>query len=234
MTEYTGLDLEMTINGHYHEAMWLIDAVLRHIFKGIYEDHRHEIQTLKHHFPHDDLVWHEQTTVITFSEGVKILDESGWQNDDGSQQSEYSDLPSKGEERLGKLVKEKFHTDYYILDKFPTSARPFYTMLDPKNSKLTNSFDFMVKGKKILSGGQRIHEANLLLKRLEESDIDPSSMREYIEGFQWVVPPHAGAGIGLERLLSLSLELGNIRHATLFPRDPKSFPGASGLRNLRR
>jgi ergosteryl-3beta-O-L-aspartate synthase len=224
MTEYTGLDLEMVINWHYHEAMWLIDAALKHIFKGIYENYRREVQTLTHHFPHEDLIWHEQTTVITFAEGVKMLNESGWRNSDGSEQSEHEDLPTKGEKRLGELVKETFHTDYYILDKFPTSARPFYTMLDPNDSKVTNSFDFMVRGQEILSGGQRIHEAELLIQRMEEFEVDPSSMSEYVEGFQWAAPPHAGAGIGLERLVSLILELGNIRYATLFPRDPKSFP----------
>ena len=54
--------------------------------------------------------------------------------------------------------------------------------------------------------------------------MDPLSLKEYIDGFRWVAPPHAGAGIGLERLVSLILDLGNIRYATLFPRDPKSFP----------
>lgn len=105
-------------------------------------------------------------------------------------------------------------------------------MLDPKNPKISNSFDFMVRGQEILSGGQRVHDAELLLKRLDQLDIDPSTLREYIEGFHWVAPPHAGAGIGLERLVSLILELGNIRYATLFPRDPKSFPSDQSAASL--
>ena len=129
-------------------------------------------------------------------------------------------------------MKEKYHTDYYILDKFPSSARPFYTMLDPEDSNITNSFDFMIRGQEILSGGQRIHEVDQLLKRVDEEGTDPKTLREYIEGFKWVAPPHAGAGIGLERLLTLILDLGNIRFATLFPRDPKSFP-AETTTNLR-
>ncbi len=46
----------------------------------------------------------------------------------------------------------------------------------------------------------------------------------YMEGFRLGAPPHAGAGIGLERLVMLILTLGNIRLASLFPRDPKSLP----------
>ncbi|KIW12971.1 aspartate-tRNA(Asn) ligase [Exophiala spinifera] len=224
LTEYTGLDLEMAIDRHYHEAMWLIDTTLKEIFKKVYERNRKDIDTLKHHFPHHDLVWLEETPRITFAEGAKMLNDSGWINDDESQQSEFKDLSTRAERRLGELVKENYRTDYYILDKFPASARPFYTMHDAKNDQVTNSFDFMVRGQEILSGGQRIHDYTLLKERMEAQGMDTNDLKEYLEAFEWVTPPHAGAGIGLERLVSLILDLGNLRYASLFPRDPKSFP----------
>ncbi|KAL2416083.1 Aspartate-tRNA ligase, cytoplasmic [Exophiala dermatitidis] len=224
MTEYTGLDLEMAINRHYHETMWLIDACLKDIFKTIYARHRADVDATKHHFPHEDLIWLEQTPRLTFSEAVQLLNESGWTNEDGSQQSELEDLPTRAERRVGELVKEKYQTDYYIIDKFPSSARPFYTMPDPKDDRFTNSFDFFVRGQEILSGGQRIHDYNFLKERMEASGMNPATLKEYMEAFEWVAPPHAGAGIGLERLVSLLLDLGNLRYASLFPRDPKSFP----------
>jgi hypothetical protein len=232
MTEYTGLDLEMAITRHYHEAMWLIDATIKEIFKTLYHRNRNDIDTLKHHFPHEDLVWLDETPRLTFAEGVHLLNDSGWKGDDGNLQSEDEDLPTRAERRLGELVKEKYHTDYYILDKFPTSARPFYTMLDPKNDRITNSFDFEVRGQEILSGGQRVHDLALLKERMEAQGIKPDDLKEYMQAFEWVAPPHAGAGIGLERLVTLILDLGNLRFASLFPRDPKSFP-ASKKPNLR-
>ena len=134
---------------------------------------------------------------------------------------------------MGELVKEKYHTDYYILDKFPTSARPFYTMLDPNDDRVANSFDFMVRGQEILSGGQRVHDYALLKERMEAQDMKPDDLKEYVQAFEWVAPPHAGAGIGLEPLVSLILDLGNLRYAMLFPRDPKSLPASkqSSLRH---
>lgn len=224
LTEYTGLDIEMVIDKHYHEAMYTIDAVLKHIFKRVYEKNRAEVETLKHHFPQEDLVWPEKTVRITFAEGAKLLNDSGWKNDDGSQQSEYEDLSTRAEKELGRLVKEKYNTDYYILDKFPASARPFYTMPDAENPKITNSYDFMIRGQEILSGGQRIHDYAMLKKNIEDCGMDPETLREYMDGFAYVCPPHAGAGIGLERLVSTLLELGNLRYASLFHRDPRSFP----------
>ena len=224
LTEYTGLDLEMAIEEHYDEALHLVDATLKNIFQGIYDRFSRELKVIKRHFPHDDLVWLKETPRIPFAEGVRILRNSGWTDDDGNPPSEQEDLHTRDEIRLGELVKEKYKTDYYILDKFPTSARPFYTMPDPHDDKVTNSFDIFWRGQEILTGGQRIHDSKVLKGKMLAQKFDPESMDEYMEGFRLGAPPHGGTGIGLERLVMLILTLGNIRLASLFPRDPKSLP----------
>ena len=223
LTEFVGLDLEMTIQEDYHEAMDLIDEMLKGMFKEIYERYRTELELIKRRFPHEDLVWLDKTPVIPFTEGIQLLLDSGW-TDDGKPPSPHKDLSTRAEIQLGKLVKEKYHTDYYILDKFPTSARPFYTRLDPNNNQITNSFDIFLRGQEIVSGSQRIHEPHLLQKRMQDLGISTTGMEDYLETFEYGVPPHAGCGIGLERLVMLLLNLGNIRFASLFPRDPKSLP----------
>ena len=54
-------------------------------------------------------------------------------------------------------------------------------------------------------------------------------MADYVNGFRWGCPPHGGGGIGLERVVMLVLTLGDVRWASLFPRDPKSFPHEEDL-----
>ncbi|KAI9931512.1 hypothetical protein ASPWEDRAFT_49696 [Aspergillus wentii DTO 134E9] len=233
LTEYTGLDLEMAIEEHYHEMLDVLDAAIKSILKGVYGRHRREVEIVKQQFPSEDLVWLDETPIIRFADGIKILNESGWLNEDGNPLPEDDDLSTRDEIRLGELIKEKYHTDYYILDKFPTSARPFYTMPDPEDSRFTNSFDIFVRGQEIVSGGQRIHDPHLLEENMRRVGINPDSMEEYMEGFRWGAPPHAGAGIGLERLLMLILKLGNIRLASMFHRDPKSFPAKPPTVQLR-
>ncbi|KAG7085880.1 hypothetical protein E1B28_003413 [Marasmius oreades] len=225
MTEFTGLDLEMTLEQHYHEAMRVIDATLKNIFKMVYEQCRKEIQIVKQAYPHDDLVWKDETVILPFSEGIKMLKESGWEDEDGQPPNEFEDLGTRDEIQLGKLVKEKYGTDYYILDKFPAEPRPFYTMPDPQDDRTTNSFDIFLRGQEILSGGQRIHDARMLEERMANLGIVVAgALKEYVQGFRWGCPPHAGGGIGLERLVMLLLNLPDIRHASLFHRDPKSLP----------
>lgn len=81
-----------------------------------------------------------------------------------------------------------------------------------------------MRGQEILSGGQRVHDANLLRQRMRAHDppVDPDSagLKDYVNAFRYGAPPHAGAGIGLERIVMLWLGLPNVRLASLFPRDP--------------
>ena len=233
LTEYTGLDIEMAIDEHYHEVLRTLDRTFKAIFTGIYERFRPEIEVVKRHFPHEDLVWLDETPIIPFAEGIRMLNESGWRDDDGNPLDENEDMGTRDEVQLGRVIKEKLGTDYYVLDKFPVNARPFYAMPDPNNPKLTNSFDIFLRGQEILSGGQRIHDASMLLEKMERLKVDPMSMEDYIQAFQWGAPPHGGGGIGLERILMLLLNLGNIRHASLFPRDPKSLPEKPVIKQLR-
>jgi len=171
-----------------------------------------------------------------------MLIDSGYKEDDGSDPSPLKDLSTKAEQTLGRLVREKYQTDYYILgklqandyvttysnliptDKFPASARPFYTMPDPENPQLSNSYDIFIRGEEVLSGSQRIHDAVFLEKKMREAKIDPETMVDYLNGFKWGCPPHGGGGVGLERVVMLMLKLGDVRWASLIPRDPRSFP----------
>lgn len=233
LTEYTGLDLEMAIETHYHECLDVVDDTLKTIFEGVYKRYRKEVDIIKLQFPHEDLIWLPETPRIPFKDAVQILTDSGWLNEGGEPVSPLEDLATRDEIRLGELIKEKYKTDYYILDKFPRSARPFYTMPDPQDSRYTNAFDIFVRGQEIISGGQRIHESKFLEENMKATGIDPESMAEYMEGFRWGAPPHAGCGVGLERIVMLILKLGNIRLASLFHRDPKSFPPKPVVEKLR-
>ncbi|CAF1063959.1 unnamed protein product [Adineta steineri] len=130
------------------------------------------------------------------------------------------DVLTVEEERiLGRIVKAKYHTDFYILDKYPLAVRPFNTMPDPNNPKYSNSYDMFMRCEEVLSGAQHIHDSQLLLERVQHHNINVEQIKSYIDAFRYGCPPHAGGSIGLERVLMLYLGLGNVRKTSIFPRD---------------
>lgn len=220
MTEFMGLDLEMAITEHYHECMEVLDSTFKAIFKGIETKYAKELEVIRKQFP-SEFKYLEKTPVFTFKEAAKMLKDGGATDAEGNPIGEIDDMSTEQEKLLGKIVKKKYGTDYYIVDKFYATARPFYTMPDPSDPEVTNSYDFFIRGEEVLSGAQRIHDPAFLTEKIKATGADPASMQNYIDAFKLAAPPHAGGGIGLERILLFYLGLGNIRRASLFPRDPK-------------
>ena len=77
-----------------------------------------QIETVKSRHPHEDLLFLDETLCLAYAEGVQLLTDSGWIEEDGSQPDPDKDLSTKGEQALGRLIREKYHTDYYILGSF--------------------------------------------------------------------------------------------------------------------
>jgi len=214
LTEYTGLDLEMAIQKDYHEVMNVIDSVLKSIFSAI-SSMKAQLSRVREEWPSEDFLFLDKTPVIPFSEAIQIL------RDDGRDVEE-EDLSTPDEIRLGELMRDKYKADYYIIDKFPLSARPFYTVSE--DGITTNSFDVFVRGQEICTGGQRINNPKELRESMRKNGIDERTMKEYLTAFDWGVPPHAGGGLGLERIVTFYLDLPDVRLASLFHRDPQSLP----------
>lgn len=89
----------------------------------------------------------------------------------GIEMDDEEDLSTPNEKLLGRLIKAKYDTDFYMLDKFPLAIRPFYTMPDPNNPKYSNSYDMFMRGEEILSGAQRIHDPEFLVQRAKLHEI---------------------------------------------------------------
>ena len=80
MTEFIGLDLEMAIEEHYHEVMELLDTLFKHIFTGLRENYKKEIDAVRKQFPADEFKWREGpegTLKLSFKEAVDLLVEDG-------------------------------------------------------------------------------------------------------------------------------------------------------------
>ncbi|EDR24016.1 aspartyl-tRNA synthetase, cytoplasmic, putative [Entamoeba dispar SAW760] len=213
LTEFEGLDIEMEIVENYHECIDVMEKLFTFIFDEIPKRFPDELKVIRKQYPFEDLVYRPFLR-LTYKEAIEMLRAAGETIGD------YDDFSTPQEVKLGELIKAKYNTDFYILDKFPAAIRPFYTMPDIDDPNYSNSYDVFVRGQEITSGAQRIHDPEFLMKRCIEKGVDPATLKDYIESFRFGSWPHAGCGIGLERITMLYLGIPNIRKVTLFPRDP--------------
>lgn len=215
MCEFTGLDGEMEIKQHYYEVLDVIGNLFNHMFKGLATKYAKELAAVNAQYEFEPFKFLDEPLKLTFEEGVKLLKENGIEQD------LHDDLNTSNEKALGRLVREKYNTDFYILHRYPEEARPFYTMLCKDDPRFTCSYDVFMRGEEIISGAQRIHDPELLSKRAVIKGLDPKTIQDYIDSFSLGAYPHGGWGVGLERVVMLYLDIGNIRRASAFPRDPK-------------
>ena len=156
LCEFHGLDLEMAINEHYFEVLDVFSALFIYIFDGLNARFRPEIEAVRAQHPFEDLQYTRPSLRITYAEGVAMLRASGVAIGDGD------DFSTAQERALGAIIKEKYGTDFFMMDRYPAAIRPFYTMPCPDDATLSNSYDFFIRGEEIVSGAQRIHDADML------------------------------------------------------------------------
>ena len=157
---------------------------------------------------------------MTYPNAVRLLNTALAGTEENPKMGETEDLSTPNEKLLGKLVKERYGVDFFIVDWFPASVRPFYTMPCPHDTRFSNSYDMFMRGEEISSGAQRIHVPELLEQRGAELEVDMSALKHYVNAFRLGASPHGGFGVGLERVVMLYLGLHNIRSCSMFPRTP--------------
>ena len=208
VTEFISFDGEMSWIENEEEVMRMIETVIDHVLTGLRERGKKQLEVLGKEIT----VPARPYPILTYSECLKIVQDGGLPLKEGD------DLGTEGEKIVGDVMAEK-GCDLYFIAEYPEEAKPFYIM-EKDGTPYSFSFDLDYKGQEISSGGQREHRYDRLVARMEKKGLNPEDFSFYLDAFRYGMPPHGGWGIGIERLLVKMLDLGNIREAILFPRDP--------------
>ena len=112
--------------------------------------------------------------------------------------------------------REEFET----FNDYPKKAKAFYHYPDPKNPEKVKCADLLAPGGygEIIGGGQRIDDVEVLIQRIQEEQLDPEDYEWYVDLRKYGSVPHAGFGLGVERVIRWLLKLENIRDTIPFPR----------------
>tara|TARA_B100001750_G_C15510714_1_gene603452 strand:+ start:1099 stop:2409 length:1311 start_codon:yes stop_codon:yes gene_type:complete len=126
-----------------------------------------------------------------------------------------------GEDITSKDLKDFNEEEFYFIIDWPTASKPFYIKPNKDDPEISESFDLMFGNKELASGGTRISSKKLLLERFKEKKLKTKAFESHIKMFDYGVPPHAGVGLGLERLIMSIIKEENVREVTFFPRDQR-------------
>lgn len=206
LNEYVSLDLEMGFINDETDIMELETGLLRYMLEALEQECSSELNLLGAKVPRIG----GSIPSMRLSQAIDILNREYGKNLEG-------DLDPEGEKLIGKYAEEKLGCEFLFLTHYPLHKRPMYAM--PAETTLTHSFDLLFRGLEITTGGQRIHDYEMLRKSMESRGLNPDSYEGYLKVFKFGMPPHGGLAIGLERLTAQILGLKNIREASLFPRD---------------
>lgn len=210
LNEYISLDVEMGFIDSFEDLMELEEGFLKHLFRHISEKCDYELKLLG-----------IQLKEIKPIPRIPLLKVHEILQQEFGKASPPGNIDAEGEVLISKWVKEKYDSDFIFLTKYPVSKRPMYTMPSEEDETLTDSFDLIYKGLEITTGGQRIHDYNMLKENIIKFGLKPEDFKFYLDTFKYGMPPHGGLAIGLERITMKILDLDNIREAVLLPRDMK-------------
>lgn len=212
LSEYTSLDMEMGFIKDHTDIMLVETALMKHVINHLADTCEEELKVLDVELPaipEGDLFPH-----MKLREAQELI-----KKETGEDKTNEPDLEPEDERWLCEYAKENLNSDFIFITHYPVSKRPFYTYEDEADPGFTKSFDLLFRGVEITTGGQRIHNYDELVKKIELKGLDPDNFGFYLQAFKYGIPPHGGWGMGLERLTQKFTGLASVKEATLFPRD---------------
>jgi nondiscriminating aspartyl-tRNA synthetase len=204
LSEAISIDVERAFVD-YNDIMSLLERMILNILDTLKEKNQDDLKYLQLQLPSTGMPFSK----YSYSYIIDKLQEAGeriqWGDDITPQ--------------IMKSLKHEYLDDFYFIIDWPTSTKPFYIKPSTEDSRICESFDLMYGVLEVSSGSTRINHKDQLIERMAKQGLKPEAFDYHLRVFDYGVPPHAGFGLGLERLMMALTKVENIRDVTLYPRD---------------
>ncbi len=211
LSEHRTIAPEMAFLEDERDTMRVEEAMVMHSIRNVRKNCTEELETVNASLEEPKLPFPE----ILFPDACQILETLG------RRAPKDEDIDTESGRLLGKYVQEKFDSDFFFLNHFPSRIKPFYVMRLDEDPSQARSVDLMYKGVELSSGGQREHRYQKILDQIKEKGMAAADLKWFTEPFRFGVPPHGGYSFGIERFVALLVNLESVKEAALFPRDPE-------------
>ena len=204
LAEFTSVDIEAAFMD-YTDVMDVLESLILDVYKFTSTNYKEEQKIIGHEIK----VQSSPFERITYSNVLDEVKAAGVKLEFGD------DLLDSHLRIVGKK-----HPGFYFITDWPLKLKPFYIREKDDDPSLSRSFDLQYGYLELSSGGTRLHDSKVLQSRLKEQGLDPAQFVDHLKAFDWGMPPHAGWGLGLERLMMTLTGIDNVREVILYPRDP--------------
>lgn len=206
LSEFISIDIEAAFMD-YKDVMNILEEVLQAIIKAIKRENEEDLRILGNQLPEISF----PIPRITYLEALDIL--------------RRKNIELKFGDDIGtpelRVLSSEIESPFYFIVEFPTRTRAFYTKPKDDDPEISESFDLVWQYLELASGSTRIHDKEMLITSIRNRGLNEESFHYFIKWFDYGIPPHAGWGLGLARLLLPLTGKNNVKEVTLFPRDKK-------------
>lgn len=203
LSEFTSVDIEAAFMD-YTDVMNILESLIVNVYNDVSANCKKEQEELEIKIDAPSSPFER----ITYAQALELLQKHDVKLNFGD------DLQDAHLRILGK-----YRSGFYFIVDWPLKLKPFYIHEKDDDPTLSKSFDLQYGYLELSSGGTRLHNPEKIKSRLKEQGLDPSKFADHLRAFEWGMPPHAGWGLGLDRLMATITKIDNIREVVLYPRD---------------
>ncbi|MGZ6004885.1 MAG: aspartate--tRNA(Asn) ligase [Candidatus Saccharimonadales bacterium] len=212
MSEVMMLDIEMGFVNSHDEVLDMVGDMTIHALREAYKHHADDLKSLGA----PELVLADKVPKLTVAEI-----HAKYSKATGNDTTNEKDLIPDEEKWICDYAKKNLGSELVYATYFPVEAMKFYHQVNPEDKSTVMWGDLLFRGLEIATCPLREYHYDKLVQQMKQAgiDVDHPGYKYYLQAFKYGLPQHGGCGYGIDRLVEKTIGLGNVKEATLFPRD---------------
>lgn len=212
MSELTMLDIEMGFVNSHDEVLDMVGGMTTYALKKTYETMSGELKSLNA----PELMLKDEVPRITVKEIHELYSKAN-----KADTTQEKDLTPDEERWICDYARKNLGSDLIYATEFPIEAMKFYHQVNSNDPTTVLWADLLFRGLEIATVPLREYHHDKLIEQMKRAglDVNHPGYKYYLQAFKYGLPNHGGCGFGIDRLVEKTIGLGNVKEATLFPRD---------------
>ena len=211
MSEVYMLDIEMGFVKDHDEVLDMVGDMTINVLREVYKQHADDLKSLNA----PELVLSDKVPKIPVAKIHELYTKAT-----GTDTTKEKDLIPDEEKWICDYAKKELGSELVFATEFPIEAAKFYHKIDAERGVVLWG-DLLFRGLEIATCPLRENNYEKMIAQMKKAglDVEAPGYKYYLQAFKYGLPQHGGCGYGIDRLVEKTIGLGNVKEATLFPRD---------------